>query len=188
MIPPTAADCTPIEAYVVVRNTGTMPEAYFLDARRSDQVRLKLAAQTTARLTLPDVTGVVPAYLVPSHTTALKATASSPDPLFFDLTYPYGDPDVISSTGKTATASYSAAGTGAGDWTITPFLTGPFGKKAAKHVTATTSMTATARFATGPRVSSRHAAGAHHRAAGAIRRCRRTWGSAGRTCTRRGGV
>lgn len=51
--------------------------------------------------------------------------------------------NVISSTGTTATASYSAAATGAGDWTITPFLTGPFGRKAAKHVTATTSMTAT---------------------------------------------
>jgi hypothetical protein len=134
---------TPVNAYVVVRNTGTTPEAYFLDARLNDQVKLNLAAQTTARLTLPDVTGVVPAYLVPSHTTALKATASSPDPLFFDFTYPYGDPDVISSIGKTATASYSAPATGAGDWTITPFLTGPFGRKAAKQVTATTSMTAT---------------------------------------------
>jgi subtilisin family serine protease len=134
---------TPINAVVVVRNTGTTPEAYFLDPRLNGQVELDLAAQTTARLTLPDVHGVVPEYLVPSHTTALKATASSPDPLFFDVTYPYGDPDVISSTGKTATASYSAAGIGAGDWTITPFLTGPFGGKGAKNVTASTSLTAT---------------------------------------------
>jgi len=89
------------------------------------------------------VTGVVPEYLVPSHTTALKATASSSAPLFFDVTYPYGDPDVVSSTGKTATASYSASDVGAGDWTITPFLHGPFGAKAAKKVTATTSLTAT---------------------------------------------
>jgi hypothetical protein len=135
---------TPVTAFVHVTNNGTTPEAYFVDARRNDQVKLDLAAQTTSTLTLPDLTGVVPEYLVPSHTTALKAAASSSAPLFFDVTYPYGDPDVISSTGKIATASYySAAGVGAGDWTITPFLQGPFGAKAAKNVTASTSMTAT---------------------------------------------
>ena len=134
---------TPVTALVNVTNNGTTPEAYFVDARLNDQVKLDLAAQTTSTLTLPNVTGVVPEYLVPSHTTALKATASSSAPLFFDVTYPYGDPDVISSTGKTATASYSAAGIGAGDWTITPFLVGPTGNKAAKNVTASTSMTAT---------------------------------------------
>jgi hypothetical protein len=133
----------PITAYVEVRNTGTTPEAYFVDARLNDQVKLALVAQTTSTLTLPDVTGVVPDYLVPSHTTALRATASSSDPLFFDVSYPYGDPDLISSIGKTATASYSASGIGAGDWGITPFLEGPFGAKAAKNVAATTSMTAT---------------------------------------------
>jgi subtilisin family serine protease len=132
-----------IESFVEVENTGTTPEAYFLDARLNDQVKLDLAAQTTSTLTLPNVTGVVPEYLVPSHTTALKVTASSSAPLFFDVSYPYGDPDVISSIGKTATASYSASPIGGGDWAITPFLEGPFGKKAAKKVTATTSMTAT---------------------------------------------
>jgi hypothetical protein len=134
---------TPVTAFVKVTNNGATPEAYFVDARRNDQVKLDLAAQTTSTLTLPDVTGVVPEYLVPSHTTALKATASSSAPLFFDVTYPYGDPDVISSTGTTATACFSASGVGAGDWTITPFLRGPFGTKAAKNVTASTSMTAT---------------------------------------------
>ncbi len=134
---------TPVTAYVNVTNNGTTPEAYFVDARLNGQVKLDLAAQTTSTLTLPNVAGVVPAYLVPSHTTALKATASSSAPLYFDVTYPYGDPDVISSTGKTATANYSASDVGAGDWTITPFLTGPTGKKAAKNVTASTSLTAT---------------------------------------------
>ena len=113
---------TPVTAMVNVTNNGTTPEAYFVDARLNDQVTLNLAAQTTSTLTLPNVTGVVPQYLVPSHTTALKATASSSAPLFFDVTYPYGDPDVISTTGKTATASYSASDVGAGDWAITPFL------------------------------------------------------------------
>ena len=86
---------------------------------------------------------MVPQYLVPSHTTAIKATVSSSAPLFFDITYPYGDPDLISTTGKTATDSYSAPDVGAGDWTVTPFLVGPTGKNPAENVTANVSMTAT---------------------------------------------
>ena len=80
---------------------------------------------------------------VPSHTTAVKATVSSSAPLFFDITYPYGDPDVISTTGKTATAGYSAADVGPGNWTVTPFLVGPIGANPANNVNATVAMTAT---------------------------------------------
>jgi hypothetical protein len=50
---------------------------------------------------------------------------------------------VISTVGKTATASLSSPSIADGDWTITPFLVGPTGKKPAKAVTASTSMTAT---------------------------------------------
>jgi hypothetical protein len=86
---------------------------------------------------------VLPTYLVPSHTSAIKTTVSSPSPLYFDFSYPFGDPDLISSSGKTATGSYSASDIPAGDWTVTPFLVGPIGANAAKNVTATVSMTAT---------------------------------------------
>jgi subtilisin family serine protease len=139
----TLAAGTPVTAWVHVTNNGSAPEAYFVDARHNDQVTVGLAAQTTSALTLPDLGDVVPEYLVPSHTTALKATVSSSAPLYFDITYPYGDPDLISSTGKTATAGYSAPGIGAGDWTVTPFLVGPTGKNAAPSVTANVAMTAT---------------------------------------------
>ena len=139
----TLAAGTPVTVMLHVTNNGTTPEAYFVDARLNGQVKTSLAAQTTSSLILPNVTGVVPVYLVPSHTTALKTTVLSSAPLFFDFTYPYGDPDVISTTGKTATGSFSASNVGAGDWTVTPFLVGPTGKKAAKNVTANVSMTAT---------------------------------------------
>ena len=134
---------TPVTATVRVKNNGSVPEAYFVDPRLNDSVTLNLAAQSASTLTLPDVDGVVPQYLVPSHTTAIKATVSSSAPLFFDITYPYGDPDVVSTTGKTATASYSASDVGAGDWTVTPFLVGPTGKNPAENVNANVSMTAT---------------------------------------------
>jgi hypothetical protein len=134
---------TPVTAWVSVHNSGTTPEAYFVDARLSSQATVDLAPQTTPTLTLPNVTGVVPTYLVPSHTTAVNATVSSPDPLFFDFSYPFGDPDLISSFGKTATGSFSAPDVPAGNWTVTPFLVGPTGAKPAPNVTATVSMTAT---------------------------------------------
>ena len=130
-------------AYVRVTNNGTTPEAYFVDPRLNSQVTLNLAAQSASSLTLPNVDGVVPQYLVPSHTTAVKATVSSSAPLFFDITYPYGDPDVISTSGKTATAGYSAPEVGPGFWTVTPFLVGPTGAKPANNVTANVTMTAT---------------------------------------------
>jgi subtilisin family serine protease len=133
----------PVTALVSVRNGGTTPEAYFIDARLSSQATINLAPQTTPTLTLPNVTGVVPTFLVPSHTTTVKATVSSTAPLFFDFSYPFGDPDLISSFGKTATGSFSAPDISPGNWTVTPFLVGPTGKKPAKNVTASVSMTAT---------------------------------------------
>ena len=134
---------TPVTAHVRVTNNGSVPEEYFVDPRLNSPVTVNLAAQSASSLILPDVDGVVPQYLVPSHTTAIKATVSSSAPLFFDLTYPYGDPDVISTTGKTATASYSTSEVGAGDWTVTPFLVGPTGKNPAPNVNANVAMTAT---------------------------------------------
>ena len=134
---------TAVTAFVRVKNNGTTPEAYFVDPRLNKQVTLNLAAQSAASLDLPDIDGVVPQYLVPSHTTTIKATVSSSAPLFFDITYPYGDPDVISTTGKTATDTYSAPEVGPGDWTVTPFLVGPTGKNPAPTVNANVSMTAT---------------------------------------------
>jgi hypothetical protein len=133
----------PVTVNLRVRNSGSTPEAYFVDARLNILVKADLAAQTTSTLTLPNINGVVPTYLVPSHTTSLSTTVSSSAPLFFDFSWPFGDPDLISSTGKTAVGSFSAPDLAAGDWTVTPFLEGPTGKKAAKPVQATVSMTAT---------------------------------------------
>ena len=133
----------PVTALVTVHNGGTAPEAYFIDARLSSQATVSLAPQTTPTLTLPNVTGVVPTFLVPSHTTTVNATVSSTAPLFFDLSYPFGDPDLISSSGDTATSSFTAPDISPGDWTVTPFLVGPTGANPAPNVTASVSVTAT---------------------------------------------
>jgi hypothetical protein len=135
---------TPVTVDVKVTNNGTSPEAYFVDGRLNGQVSTPLAAQNTSTLKLPNLNGTVPTYLVPSQTTALNSTVSSTKPLFFDMNYNFGDPDVYSTkVGTTATASLSSASIADGDWTITPVLAGPTGKTAAASVTASTSMTAT---------------------------------------------
>ncbi len=133
---------TPVTAYIHVRNDGTSPEAYFVDARLDTQVTTALAAQSTSTLTLPDLNGTVPVFLVPTHTTTVTASASSPSQLFFDVTYDFGDPDVFSTIGTTASASLSSGEVAPGDWTVTPELLGPF-VNAATPVTATVGMTAT---------------------------------------------
>jgi hypothetical protein len=134
---------TPVTFDLHVTNNGQVPEAYFVDARLSSKVNLSLATQSTSTLTLPNVNGVTPAYLVPTHTTALSAKVTAAKSLYFDFSWPFGDPDVISSAGTTARGSLAAPAVAAGDWTVTPFLTGPTGVKAASPVQATVSMTAT---------------------------------------------
>jgi hypothetical protein len=136
---------TPVTVDLKVTNNGTSPEAYFVDARLTGQVSTPLTAQNTSTLTLPNLNGTVPTYLVPSQTTALNSTVSSTKPLLFDMNYNFGDPDVISTlgSGDTETATLSSTSIADGDWTITPFLVGPTGKTAATPVTASTSMSAT---------------------------------------------
>jgi hypothetical protein len=136
---------TPVTADVTVTNSGDVPEEYFVDARQAGPaVTVDLAPQTTSSVPLPNLFGVVPEYLVPSLTTALRATVTAPAVNFFDLTYPFGDPDLISTTGKTSTVSFapSSADIPGGDWTVTPFLKGPDGKKGAKSVTANVTLKA----------------------------------------------
>jgi hypothetical protein len=133
----------PVTAHVTVTNTGNVPEEYFTDARLSKSVTLNLAPQTTSQLQLPNLAGIVPLYLVPPSTTKLSAKVSAKAANFFDISYTFGDPDLISSTGKTSSLTFSASDIPNGDWSITPFLKGPDGAKGAKAVNANVSLSAT---------------------------------------------
>jgi hypothetical protein len=133
---------TPVTVPVQVTNNGSTPEAYFVDARLGHQVTAALAPQTVSSITLPNLAGVVPEFLVPSHTTSISAKVTGPKSLFFDYSSPFGDPDLISTFGKTATGSLTAPEVAPGIWSITPFLTGPTGATAAKSITADLSMSA----------------------------------------------
>ncbi|HXL91822.1 MAG TPA: S8 family serine peptidase [Streptosporangiaceae bacterium] len=138
----TLAAGSPETVQLRVTDTGAAPEAYFADARLAAQAKVTLATQTVRALTAPTYSTTLPTYLVPSHTTAITATASSRRPLYFDLSWPFGDPDLISEQGTTATRTYAAPAVPDGDWIITPFLGGPFDGKAPATVRAVVSMTA----------------------------------------------
>jgi hypothetical protein len=134
---------TPVTVNVTVTNNGSTPEEFFIDARTAGQVAQKLAAQTAGSLQLPDLGGVIPTYLVPSHASKLTATVAAKLPLSFDMAGVFGDPDVGSSTSTNATATLTAPDITDGDWTISPTLKGP-DVTAVKPVTAHVSVSVTA--------------------------------------------
>ena len=134
----------PTTAYVRVRNTGNVPEAYFVDARLNNATTLNLAAVTTSQTSVP-ISGTPPIYLVPTHTTSVTATATAPAPIYFDYWWAFGDPDLISSGAPSTSVSgtFSSSPVVAGQWGITPFQQGPDGPTGVAPVTAQTAMTAT---------------------------------------------
>jgi len=131
-----------ITASLTVTNHSTLPTEYFVDARLRRQVSVRLAPQQPADFFLPDESGAVPTYLVPPFTTRLSATVTAPKPNFFEFSWPFGDPGVLSSTGKISKATLLAPDIPAGDWTVQPYLHGPDGKKGVRQVQAHASATA----------------------------------------------
>ncbi|HWD54184.1 MAG TPA: S8 family serine peptidase [Acidimicrobiales bacterium] len=131
---------------VRVVNTGTAPEAYFIDGRSSALTNYNLPALDSAQATVPlSVLGNIPVFLVPSESTSLLGTATTTgtEPIQFDLGAPTGDPDVASGQGLSVAASVSGLPVSAGEWDIAPDVVGPFGTSGATPEPVTTSLTAT---------------------------------------------
>jgi hypothetical protein len=141
----TAGD--PYNYNIQIRNTGTAPEAYFPDARLPTTTTLNLAAQNNADATVPlSVFGNIPVYLVPTDTTAFSEQATDTtgtEPIQFDSASPTGDPDIESSVGTTASATFDAQPLSQGPWDIAPDVVGPFGATGAASETVSTSMSVT---------------------------------------------
>jgi hypothetical protein len=116
---------------VTVKNTGTAQESFFPDARLPGSTQLSLGAtgngpDTTEPLTFE---ANLPVYLVPTNSTALneQATTGGSQPIQFDSQTASGDPDIASTFGTTAAASFAAAPIAQGAWDIAPVEYGPFG-------------------------------------------------------------
>jgi hypothetical protein len=136
----------PAVVRVRVTNTGTAPEAYFVDGRVDATVQYPLVSVTSPDATVPLKVGTnVPLYLVPPQTTDLQATAatSGTTPIQFDLRGPNGDPDSASGQGMAVSAALSGNPITTGLWGIVPDVVGPFGKTGAAPEAVSTTLTAT---------------------------------------------
>ena len=134
---------TPVTVGLKITNTGRDPEAYFVDARLNGEATITLATHTSSTVTLPNLAPSIPTYMIPSDTTSMTATMVTTVPAFFDMFWPFGDPDLMSTIGDTSTDTLTAPDIANGDWTIGAFRVGPTGPTAFPPVPATVSMTAT---------------------------------------------
>jgi hypothetical protein len=120
----------PTVADVTVTNTGNSPEIYYVDPRETSETDYPLAFVTSPSGSLP-VTATAtsqggPLYLVPPGSTSLTAVANATGRVDFTTNPAFGAPEISSTTGKTAVASYSANDIAASEWDCPPTLIGPF--------------------------------------------------------------
>ncbi|HEY0934317.1 MAG TPA: S8 family serine peptidase [Trebonia sp.] len=136
---------------ISVHNTGAAPENIFLDARLTATGSYALQPQNQAanvKLPLP-ASANPPEWIVPTMTHSVSATATSSTtsaPVMFDFGPFPGDPDMASSSGATAKATYPLGPVTTpvtqGLWFDVPAETGPFGPGGATGASVTSSMTA----------------------------------------------
>ncbi|HET7012599.1 MAG TPA: S8 family serine peptidase [Streptosporangiaceae bacterium] len=131
----------PVTAHLTITNSTALTQVYFVDPRRAGHAWLTLASPTKTQQ-LPNFGFSSPVYVVPSRTIRLSAKVAAPVRNFFDLSWTFGDPDVVSSTGKTSMATFSAPQVPDGGWGIGAYRVGPDGKKHQKPVRARLSMRA----------------------------------------------
>lgn len=134
----------PVTVHVKVKNTGPSAESFFVDGRLNSTTTYHLASLSGATTQVPG--GSVPAYVIPTHTSAIAAslTTTGSKPVQFDAAGPLGDPDLASTAGKTASLDYMADPVSQGVWGLFPSQVGPY-NTAPTPEPATASLTATTR-------------------------------------------
>jgi hypothetical protein len=141
----TLAAGRPVTADITVKNTGNSAESYFIDGRLDQRATIDLAPVTPSTVAVP-ITGTPPEFVVPSHTTSVTASASASTAIFFDYSWVFGDPDLLSDSqpfGTNPTGTLTASAVTDGAWSITPFQVGPDGRHGVPPVSTATQMTAT---------------------------------------------
>jgi hypothetical protein len=125
---------------VTVKNTGTAPETFFADARLPGSTQLALGAVSGAATQLPENPNL-PVYLVPTNSTqfSAQATTDGATPIQFESQPASGDPDLESTTGQTASLTFSDNPITQGEWDVLPIESGTFGASGPPAENATTS-------------------------------------------------
>jgi hypothetical protein len=117
----------PVTATVHVVNTGNSPAAYSIDPRlNQDQVLSLSSLAGTTGLALPVTDpSLVPQFVVPPFSTRLDVEAATTVPIDFATSPDFGAPEVLSSTGNDAIATYTAPDIPASIWSCPPTEIGP---------------------------------------------------------------
>src|SRR5262249_42717008 len=135
---------TPVTIPVTITNNGNQGEDFFLDPRLNSATTVTLAPFSQASgLALPLVVGS-PVWFMPTESTSVSVRANASLPIMFDFGPNQGDPDLVSSTGTTATGSYTTPSGRFtnGFWFATPSEIGPY-PSGAQAGTVSMSMSAT---------------------------------------------
>lgn len=117
----------PVTATIHVVNTGNSPEEYSVDPRLGQSQVLPLASlSATTDLPLPvSDPSTIPEFVVPPFSTRLDVAAESSVPITFTSSPDFGSPEVLSSEGTEAVATYAASDIPASIWSCGPSEVGP---------------------------------------------------------------
>jgi hypothetical protein len=138
---------------VRIKNTGSAPQAFFLDPRETSDAAYPLGDLfgSDQGMSLPLPPGLAfPIYSVPADTSSIVATLSGSVPVTFDTEPFTGDPDLspalpapstVSITSPTSESlTFSAPYLMPGFWYLNPSEIGPYGAGGAPAATASSSM------------------------------------------------
>ena len=117
----------PVTATVTVTNTGNAAKDFFADARLDRRVRQQLLGSDVNHVALPLSLSAQPNWLVPPDTRALTVAARGTVPITMDVSWLFGDPDVLGvSSGRASVAALAAPQIAPGPFFGLPEATGPF--------------------------------------------------------------
>ena len=114
---------TTTTAHVKVTNTGNSPEIYYLDPRLNETRTYPLGFINDPSGTTPG--GNTPQALVPPESSSMTMVANAGKKVVFSTSPSFGTPEILSTTGTTAVASFAGAPE-ASTWSCGPVLVGPF--------------------------------------------------------------
>jgi hypothetical protein len=117
----------PVTATIKVTNTGNISKDFFADPRLNGKVPQQLLGSDVNNVRLPLSLAAQPNWLVPTNTNALVVGAQGTVPITMDVSWAFGDPDVLGlSFGNNSVAALAAPEVAPGFFFALPEATGPF--------------------------------------------------------------
>ena len=117
----------PVTATIKVTNTGNIAKDFFADPRLNGKVPQQLLGAGVNNVPLPLSLTAQPIWLVPTNTNALVVGAQGTVPITMDVSWLFGDPDVLGlSFGNNSVAALAAPEVAPGLFFGIPEATGPF--------------------------------------------------------------